>query len=171
MKSTLRLMLLLSSCIAAGSAMAQNQAYYADANGVSAAAVPGYSFRVDLKVAPDATLFWEFKIKGTDGLGHLTRVSVPSLVLKRNVPKSIDRDAPSTGLDPVMAGMNAVSAAQAKFGDTQIVRFEAKPRSHGDIRYRVLLNILNDGGGVLDQDLEVTLDANGNVIKIQQNDD
>lgn len=164
--------MLAASCITAVSAMAQNQASFADASMTSANTVSGYAYRVDLKVAQDSTLFWEFKIKGTDHQDHLTRIGVPSLLVKRNRVISTDKNAPASGLDGVMAGFNAVAAARAKYGvDTQIVRFEATLKSHDRLRYRVLLNVLNDGGGVLDQDLEATLDSNGNVIKIQPNDD
>jgi hypothetical protein len=171
-KSNIRSMMLVASCFAAVSAMGQNQASYADASATSANTVSGYAYRVDLKVAPDTSLFWEFKIKGADGLDHLVRITVPSLALKRNRVISTNESAPRNGLDGVLAGFNAVDAAAARLGvDTQIVRFEATLKSHGRTRYRVLLNVLNDGGGVLDQDLEVTLDETGKVVKIQPNDD
>ena len=170
-KLTLRLMTTLAAGVIAVAAFGQ-QAAYAQSGSAALAAAPGYAFRIDLKLNFNGFLYWEFRIAGKDGLGHLVRVAVPSAEVKRNTLMSIDSRTPRSGLDYLTAGANAVAAASAQLGvDSQIVRFEATPRSNGTIRYRVYLNVLGDGGGMVDQDLEVTLDSNGNVKSIVQNDD
>jgi hypothetical protein len=164
-------MMIAAASVVAVSAFAQ-QAGFAEANNVAQATAPGYAFRVDLKVNFAGGLYWEFQINGKDNLGHRIRINTPGMLVKRNELISIDSRTPKLGPSPVVAGGNAVSAAASQFCvDSQVVRFEAARRSDGTIRYRVYLNVLNDGGGVLDQDLEVTVNGAGEVMKIVRNDD
>jgi hypothetical protein len=168
----MRLIGIAALTAAAMSAFGQTQANLSPATDAAKSVAAGFMYRVDLKTTLSGTFFWEFKVAQDNMVDTLVRVKANPVSVVRSRVISTNLNAPRAGsVDPVTAGMNAVAAAVPSYGDTQIVRFEARKRSDGSVRYRVLLNILADGGGALDQDLDVTLDAAGKVIKIALNDD
>ena len=171
-KIGMRLMTLFAATLATVAAMGQNQQGYAEAHAAAMAASPGYAFRIDLKANFTGGLYWEYQIAKPGPWGSRVRVATPDIRVTRIRSLEVDSRVPRSGLNPVTAGANAVQAASAKYGaDMQILRFEAIGRSDGSVRYRVKLNILGDDGGMFDQDLEVTLDSTGKVIKIERSDD